>query len=53
MPKDGGPYAIDEWRSLACIAMATSRYTLLMETNWSDVFDDIKDAQIRSQFKIA
>ena len=39
VPKDGGTYAIDEWRSLACVAMATSRvrYTLLM-VNFENVF---------------
>jgi hypothetical protein len=51
VPKDGGTSAIDEWRSLACVAMATSRvrYTLLM-TDFSDVFDDLKDAGVRAKY---
>lgn len=51
VPKDGGPYAVDEWRSLACVAMATSRvrYTLLM-TDFKHVFDDLKDDHVRQKF---
>lgn len=54
VPKDGRPPAIDEWRSLACVAMATSRvrYTKLM-TNFSSVFADIDDENIRREFRKA
>jgi hypothetical protein len=54
VPKDGGTTAIDEWRSLACIAMATSRvrYTKL-STDFSNVFDDIDDEAVRDKFKQA
>lgn len=54
VPKDGGPCAIDEWRSLACVAMATSRvrYTKLM-SNFSNVFSDIKDENLRHAFRLA
>jgi hypothetical protein len=54
VPKDGGPYAVDEWRSLACVAMATSRvrYTKLM-INFENVFSDIEDEDLRQQFRLA
>ena len=55
VPKDGGPCAIDEWRSLACVAMATSRvrYTSLMEVNFSNLFNDIEDEDLRTEFRLA
>ncbi|MEM7557814.1 MAG: hypothetical protein AAF394_01700 [Planctomycetota bacterium] len=55
VPKDGGPPAIDEWRSLACVAMATSRvrYTSLTETNFSNVFYDVQDPIVRSKMQKA
>ncbi|MCY2977135.1 MAG: hypothetical protein NTU79_00490 [Planctomycetota bacterium] len=51
VPKDGGPPAIDEWRSLACIAMATSRvrYVKLMG-GFKYLFQDLKQANVRQQF---
>ena len=51
VPKDGGPPAIDEWRSLACVAMATSRvrYTLLMP-DFAHVFEDLRDETVRTRF---
>jgi hypothetical protein len=51
VPKDGGPSAVDEWRSLACIAMATSRvrYTYLM-TNFKNTFEDLEDTAVREKF---
>lgn len=54
VPKDGGPPAIDEWRSLACVAMATSRvrYTKLM-TDYSSVFDDLRDPAVNAKYKVA
>lgn len=54
VPRDGGTYAIDEWRSLACVAMATSRvrYTKLM-INFENVFSDIEDEAIRQEFRRA
>lgn len=54
VPKDGGPYGIDEWRSLACVAMATSRvrYTQLM-TDYTNVFDDLTDADIKQKYRDA
>ena len=54
VPKDGGTYGVEEWRSLACVAMATSRvrYTLLMD-DWSGVYDDIEDAALREKIKQA
>lgn len=54
VPKDRGPYAIDEWRSLACVAMATSRvrYTSLM-MNFANVFSDIENRQLRMKFQLA
>lgn len=54
VPKDGGTYAVDEWRSLACVAMATSRvrYTLLMGS-FKHIFEDLKDPDIRQQFDSA
>lgn len=54
VPKDGGTYPIDEWRSLACVAMATSRvrYTSLL-LNFSNVFNDIADANLRTEFRLA
>jgi hypothetical protein len=54
VPKDGGPPAIDEWRSLACVAMATSRvrYTKLL-INFSNVFSDIEDEDIRLKLRKA
>ncbi|MDY3552387.1 hypothetical protein R5W24_001469 [Gemmata sp. JC717] len=53
VPKDGGPYAVDEWRALACIATATSRvrYTLFMASDWSDAFDDLKDPAVLAAYK--
>lgn len=55
VPKDGGPYAVDEWRSLACIATATSRvrYVLFVSEDWSDVFDDLEDDQVRAEYRAA
>ena len=54
VPKDGGPPAIDEWRSLACVAMATSRvrYTSLL-INFSNVFNDLEDENLRAEFRKA
>ena len=54
VPKDGGTYPIDEWRSLACVAMATSRvrYTSLL-INFSNVFNDIEDEDLRTEFRLA
>ena len=54
VPKDGGPLPIDEWRSLACVAMATSRvrYTSLL-INFSNVFNDIEDKKLRKAFSLA
>ena len=54
VPKDGGPCAVDEWRSLACVAMATSRvrYALLM-TDFSNTFNDLKNETLRSKFRMA
>jgi hypothetical protein len=54
VPVDGGPYPVDEWRSLACIAMATSRvrYTKLLG-DYSDLFDDITDQGIKAKFRMA
>jgi hypothetical protein len=54
VPKDGGPPAIDEWRSLACVAMATSRvrYTLLVP-DFSNVFADLRDPAVREQYQAA
>lgn len=54
VPKDGGPYAIDEWRSLACVAMATSRvrYTQLM-TDFSNTFEDLRDPATKARYKEA
>jgi hypothetical protein len=52
--KDGGPPALDEWRSLACVAMATSRvrYTSLM-INFANVFSDIDDQNLQRAFRLA
>lgn len=54
VPKDGGPPAIDEWRSLACIAMATSRvrYVSLIG-GFKVLFQDLKDPQLLEQFESA
>ncbi len=54
VPKDGGTYAVDEWRSLACIAMATSRvrYTLLMP-DFTNTFNDLKNETDRRKFRQA
>ena len=54
VPKDGGTYAIDEWRSLACVAMATSRvrYTKLL-INFANVFSDIEDEELQLAFRLA
>lgn len=54
VPKDGGTYGVDEWRSLACVAMATSRvrYTQLM-TDFKNVFDDLQDAELRQAYRDA
>lgn len=54
VPKDGGPSAVDEWRSLACVAMATSRvrYALLM-TDFKNTFEDIEDSRVREMFNTA
>lgn len=54
VPKDGGPSAVDEWRSLACVAMATSRvrYTQLM-TDFSNAFEDLENAVARAAYKAA
>tara|TARA_R110002049_G_scaffold46487_1_gene135214 strand:- start:178151 stop:179632 length:1482 start_codon:yes stop_codon:yes gene_type:complete len=51
VPKDGGAYGVDEWRSLACVAMATSRvrYTKLM-TDFTNTFEDLQDAEVRRKF---
>ncbi|MEZ6091840.1 MAG: hypothetical protein R3C05_28315 [Pirellulaceae bacterium] len=51
VPRDGGAYGVDEWRSLACVAMATSRvrYTKLM-TDFTNTFEDLRDADVRRQF---
>lgn len=54
VPKDGGPPAVDEWRSLACVAMATSRvrYTLLM-TDFSNAFEDLENPGVRAAYRAA
>ena len=54
VPKDGGTYSVDEWRSLACIAMATSRvrYAKLM-TDYTNTFDDLRDEPTKARFKDA
>ena len=54
MPRDGGTYPVDEWRSLACVAMATSRvrYTKLMQ-NFANVFRDIEDDKLQQEFRKA
>lgn len=51
VPKDGGTYGVDEWRSLACVAMATSRvrYTKLM-TDFTNVFEDLRDPELRRKY---
>ena len=51
VPKDGGTYGVDEWRSLACVAMATSRvrYTQLM-TDFTNTFEDLPDAELRQKY---
>ena len=42
VPKDGRTYAIDEWRALACVAMATSRVRyVLLSVNFTNVFEDL------------
>ncbi|QDV81761.1 DUF3488 domain-containing protein [Planctomycetes bacterium TBK1r] len=54
VPKDGGPYGLDDWRSLACVAMATSRvrYTLL-KTDYKNVFDDLQDPGVNQKYRAA
>ncbi len=54
VPKDGGPSAIDEWRSLACVAMATSRvrYTKLL-INFSNVFADLENRSLEIECRKA
>ena len=54
VPRDGGPYAVDEWRSLACVAMATSRvrYTQLM-TDFSNAFEDLEGSGLRAAYVAA
>ncbi|QDT03107.1 hypothetical protein K227x_14870 [Rubripirellula lacrimiformis] len=54
VPKDGGTYGVDEWRSLACVAMATSRvrYTLLA-TDYKNVFEDLKDPEVNQKYRDA
>lgn len=51
VPKDGGTYGVDEWRSLACVAMATSRvrYTKLL-TDFTNTFEDLQDAELRQKY---
>ncbi len=54
VPRDGGTPSIEEWRSLACVAMATSRvrYTKL-NTDFKDVFDDIENPALKEKLRQA
>ena len=54
VPVDGGPPAVDEWRSLACIAMATSRVRYVkLQGGFDHVFGDLEDEQVRTAFQSA
>jgi len=48
VPRDGGSYAIDEWRSLAYVATATgkSRFTLLLGSSFKNLLDDVTPGNI-------